>query len=82
MVWCSTLCGRSKKESKESHEREIAPEIEEEFSTEFLASAADEYAATLDEEAAKLEQAIATEEKKKVSHPNNPKLTTQKSGPS
>lgn len=61
MVWCSTLCGR--KRANGVSDREMAPETEEEFSSDFLASTADEYAADLDEAADKLEQAVADKEK-------------------
>ncbi|KAI5072300.1 hypothetical protein GOP47_0012406 [Adiantum capillus-veneris] len=66
LVWCSTICGRSKEETKDSHQdRELEPETDcKEFSNEFLASTADEYATALEEEATKLEEAIAIKEKK------------------
>ncbi|MCO5608255.1 hypothetical protein L7F22_062461 [Adiantum nelumboides] len=73
MVWCSTLCGGSKKkvddgsapremqeepESKEEHQEEG-----QQYSSEFLANTADEYASALEEAANKLEQAMADKEK-------------------
>lgn len=67
MVWCSTLCGGSKKKRGDaSMEREMVPDHEEgeEYSSEFLASTADEYAAALDEASNKLEEAVAEKEKR------------------
>lgn len=80
MVWCSTLCGGSKKKSDAapepapapapaSREMEVPenkeePEGGEQFSPEFLASTADEYAAALEEAADKLEEAVADKEKR------------------
>ncbi|KAI5074105.1 hypothetical protein GOP47_0010066 [Adiantum capillus-veneris] len=75
MVWCSTLCGGSKKKMDDSaapREMEAAEtessmtdqtEEGEQFSSEFLASTADEYAAALEEAAKKLEEAVADKEK-------------------
>ncbi|KAH7299270.1 hypothetical protein KP509_24G003100 [Ceratopteris richardii] len=67
-LWCSTMCGRSKPQPKPlpHQDRELQPEESEgeEFSVEFLAITADEYASALEDDAAKLEEEIAAKEKK------------------